>query len=427
MTTGTRSALMKVLLINTNDIRGGAARAAYRLLKGLQLVGLDSKMLSKYKKSSDPSVICHSSSLINSSWGRFIVPDMLPLVLYPRRKRLPWSTGWLQNDLPMQVAAQGADLVHLHWVGKGFMSFKAIPKFDVPLVWTLHDMWAFTGGCHYSADCTRYTESCGSCPQLRSKKEEDLSRKIWRSKERYWEGVNLTVVAPSKWLADCALASSLFRDLPVRVIPNGLDTLVFSPKNREAARKRFGLHLDRTIILAGAVKASSDERKGFRVLGHGLKRLAESRSSDDLDLVVFGEREPARPPDMGFKVTFVGEINDDDALALLYSAADVYVAPSTQENLANTVMEAMACGTPVVAFDIGGMSDMIEHEVTGYLAQPFDTQDLARGISWVTQDRSLNRSLSCRARAKVEKEYAVDKVGRRYAQLYEEVLKGTTL
>ena len=334
-----------------------------------------------------------------------------------------WGVGWLDNDTPQRALSQNPELIHLHWVCKGFISIRGLADLSTPIVWTLHDMWAFTGGCHYSEDCTRYTDACGLCPQLRSRREGDLTRRIWNLKKRHWENLNLTFVTPSRWLSDCVKASSLLHSYPVKVIPNGIDTAVFAPHNREVARQNFGLVPDRKIILTGALKGLSDERKGFQLLAPALKRLVEGNLGDDVELVVYGQKAPARPPYMGLRTTFAGEINNDDELAILYSAADVFVAPSKQENLANTVMEAMACGTPVVAFNIGGMPDMIEHKVTGYLAQPFDIQDLARGISWVIQHNSPNRSLSDRARAKVENEYAHDKVGLRHALLYEDVLR----
>jgi glycosyltransferase involved in cell wall biosynthesis len=282
-------------------------------------------------------------------------------------------------------------------------------------------MWAFTGGCHYSQDCDRYTASCGVCPQLHSNKNWDLSRWVWQRKAKAWRNLNLTIVALSSWLGKCASSSSLFNDLRVEIIPNGIDTTKYRAIERHVARELLQLPQDKHLVLFGSVKATSDKRKGFHLLQPALQDLGKSGWHDELELVIFGVSQPANPPEFGFKVHYLGTLSDDLSLALVYSAADVFVLPSTQENLANTVMEAIACGIPCVAFNIGGMPDMIEHQKNGYLAQPYKIEDLAQGIAWVLENEERHQKLSHRSREKVEQEFTLELQAHRYFSLFKEV------
>lgn len=283
-------------------------------------------------------------------------------------------------------------------------------------------MWAFTGGCHYTQDCDRYLSSCGACPQLGSQKESDLSRWIWRRKAKTYKNLNLTIVTPSLWLGKCAKSSTLLKDFRVECIPNGIDTEIYRPMDKSLARDALRLPQDKKLILFGSLRATSDRRKGFHLLQGALQEL---RNSDDLrdstELVVFGSSEPSDPPKFGFKTHYLGSFNDDLALSFVYSAADVFVLPSIQENLANTVMEALACGTPCVAFDIGGMPDMIEHQQNGYLAEPYQTDSLAKGISLLIRDSSPYNYLSIRAREKVEKEFSLETQANLYSLIFKTI------
>ncbi|MDP5337685.1 MAG: glycosyltransferase, partial [Nodularia sp. (in: cyanobacteria)] len=222
--------MIKPLLINTNDIDGGAARAAYRLHQGLQKINIDSTMLVGNKTSDDITVLGANSKL-DKGWAK-IAPtlDSLPLKFYPQRNdKLIFSLQWLPDQLAAQIAQSNPDVINLHWINGGYLRIETLAKFKKPIVWTLHDMWAFTGGCHYSGGCDKYTKSCGACPQLGSQREGDISRWIWQRKAKAWENINLTIVTPSLWLADCARKSILFQNLRIEVIPNGLDTEVYKP------------------------------------------------------------------------------------------------------------------------------------------------------------------------------------------------------
>jgi glycosyltransferase involved in cell wall biosynthesis len=326
----------------------------------------------------------------------------------------------LPDKVPAEVAEINPDLIHLHWLGAGFLGVETLGKLTRPIVWTMHDSWPFTGGCHVPFDCQKYRQSCGGCPILGSSRERDLSRWNWKRKEKAWHGLNLTMVAPSRWLADCAQSSSLFHDVRVEVIPNGLNTEVFHPMDKEHARQVLGLPKGGKIILFGAVRVTSDPNKGFHLLQPALKALG--KKSSDMLAVFFGASDIAELPDLGMPVVSLGKILDEQRLAAIYSAADVFVVPSIQEAFCQTATEAMACGVPVVAFGATGLLDIVKHRECGYLAQPYDVDDLSRGILWVLEDEERRMQLSRRARQRAESEFNLDRMAERYLALYREVL-----
>ena len=414
---------MKTLILSTFDVEGGAARAAYRLHNGLQRIGIDSQMLVQTKYGDDRTVIAPQTKM-KRGFG-LIRPtlDSFPLVLYPNRQDILFSPAVLPDNLATLVAKLNLDVVHLHWVAGGFLRPKTLKHFNKPLIWTLHDMWPFAGGCHYDQECGRYRESCGQCPMLNSSKNWDLSRWIWRRKQKAWKDLDFTVVTPSHWLGDCAKASSLFCDLRVEVIPNGLDLSRFKPFDKHIARELLFLPQDKKLILFGAIDSTSDKRKGFQFLQPALQALANNEWENEIELIVFGSSKPPNPPELGMKTHYLGHLPGDLSLGLLYAAADVMVVPSIQEAFGQTASEAMACGTPVVAFGATGLLDIVDHKRTGYLAQPFDAEDLAKGIAWVIEDEERWQALSHQARQKVEDEFAIESVAQRYAELYKEVLE----
>jgi glycosyltransferase involved in cell wall biosynthesis len=418
---------MKVLLLNNSDIDGGAARAAYRLYQGLQRNKVDTQMLVQVKCSDNPGVIGSSASsgIGQAKTGLRLVLDKLPLKLYPAHGKATYSPQWLPDRTVSQVKKIRPDLVNLHWVNNGYVNINSIARFNQPVVWTLHDMWAFTGGCHYDQGCARYIDSCGKCPQLGSNRSFDLSRWIWKRKAKAWDNINLTVVTPSQWLADCAKKSYLFKNYRIECIPNGLDTNVYRPIDRRMAREILQLPQDKYLILSGSLGANSDKRKGFHVLQPALQKLSEAGWRDRLELLVFGMSQPKDPAELGLKTRYLGTLGDDYSLALLYSAVDAFIAPSVQDNLPNTVMEALSCGTPCVAFNIGGMPDMIEHQGNGYLASPYQVDDLAQGISWVLEDKERHDRLSYCAREKVLRQFTLNHQASLYSSLFSEILESS--
>lgn len=412
---------MRVVFLNTRDSGGGAARAAVRLLHGVREAGVDALMLVQRKLADDNAVVGSDGRFANELAVLRSDLDCAPLRLYPKRNHFIFSPAFLPEKLQSKVDLIKPDIVHLHWLGEGFLRLESLARFGRPLVWTLHDSWAFTGGCHIPFDCLNYREKCGFCPTLGSSCQSDLSRWVWRRKERVFRKLNLTVVTPSRWLADCARSSSLLERFRIEVIPNGLDLERFKPIDKSLARQIIGLPQDKKIILFGAMSSTSDKNKGFHLLQPALQKLVAKGWKENVELLVFGSTEPANAPDFGLRTHYLGRLHDDTSIALLYSAADLFVAPSIQENLPNTVMEAMACGTPCVAFNIGGMPDLIEHEKSGYLARPFEPDALAEGIAWGLEDEERSHVLSSRCRKKVA-DFSIDCVVGRYIDLYKNLL-----
>jgi glycosyltransferase involved in cell wall biosynthesis len=416
---------MKVLLVSASDIEGGAARATYRLHQSLQSFGISSQITVQTKHIEDKNIIGLPSGygFEKVITGSRLILDALPLKLYPNKERSNhFSVQWLPNNLSSQVYEIQPDIVNLHWVCCSHVQIEALAKINKPIVWTMHDMWPFTGGCHYSSNCERYKESCGTCPQISSSRNWDLSRWIWQRKSKAWKNLNLTIVSPSSWLAKCASSSSLFKNLRIEVIPNSLDTDIYRPIVKNTARELLKLPQDKQLVLFGSVCATSNKRKGFHLLQPALQKLSKAGWKDKIELVIFGSSEPEQPLDLGFSVHYLGTLNDDLSTVLAYSSADLYVLPSVQDNLPNTVIEALACGNPCVAFNIGGMSDMIEHQQNGFLAKPFEIDDLAKGIAWILDDRERHQKLSNRAREKAEQEFRREIQARQYTELFNQIL-----
>ena len=415
---------MRVLVVSTSNFAGGAARAAYRLHQGLKSIKVESKMLVQLQQGDDQSVLGLSSSsgIAQINNGIRLSLDQMPLKLYRNRLNGNFSLQWLPDIATSKIRTMKPDVVNLHWINNGFIQIESLRKFGKPIVWTLHDMWPFTGGCYYSSNCDRYRQACGSCPLLSSVKDKDLSRWIWHRKIKAWKDLNLTVVSPSNWLADCAQSSSIFSSTRVEAIPNGINTNIYRPINKQLAREILGLPKDKYLILFGALKATSNRRKGFHLLQSALKNLSKSRIRDKLELVIFGSSQPENQPNFGFNTHYMGLLNDDISLCLMYSAADTFILPSIQENLSNTVMEALSCGVPSIAFNIGGMPEMIEHLQNGYLAQPFEVEDLAKGIVWVLENHERYQKLSFYARKKVEQQFTQEIQANRYTSLFSELI-----
>lgn len=408
---------MKILIINTSDICGGAARAAYRLHQALLSNNVDSQMLVQTKSSDDFTVNSVSSKLQKGLNKLRPTLDSIPIRRY--KNKTLFSSAWLPSkQIINRINAINPDVVHLHWINAGMIKIEDLPKINAPIVWSLHDMWAFTGGCHYDEECGGYERNCGECRVLGSEREKDLSRKIFYRKQKTYSKIkDLTVIGLSHWLYSCAKDSFLFEDKKVFNLPNPIDIDVFRPFYKEKSRELWSLPKNKKLVLFGAMGATSDPRKGFNELSNAITRITE----DNIEFVIFGASTPLNPPDLGCKVHYVGSISDDVSLVTLYSAVDVMIVPSLQENLSNAIMESLSCGTPVIGFDIGGNSDLINHLKNGYLAKPFDTTDLANGIKWVLNNERYDE-LCENARNKVIYEFNSKIVAKKYIDLYNEII-----
>lgn len=415
---------MKILMINKNDIEGGAAKAAYRLHKALVDEGLESFMLVANKKSSDPRVI----ELAGNKWQKGInflkiIFDRLPTVFYFNRTKTPfYQAKFGINSIIKKINEINPDIVHLHWICGGMMRIEDLVKIRQPVVWTLHDNWAFTGGCHIMWDCKKYKERCGACPRLGSHKENDLSRKIFLRKEKIFSlKKDIFVIGLSRWIYECSKDSTLLKEKKHFLLPNLLDTNFFRPLEKQKMRDKWGFPKNKKLVLFGAYKATQDANKGFRKLCEALQKM----ENKNIELIIFGSGQIRNISKLNFKVNYVGKLLDENSLVTLYNAVDVVVVPSLQENLSNTIMESLACGIPVVAFDVGGNRDMIEHKINGYLAKPFDTGDLAYGLDWVSNNPDYQKI--CRnAREKILKEFDSEIIVRKYIEMYKEVANSSS-
>jgi glycosyltransferase involved in cell wall biosynthesis len=416
---------LKIVHVCTRDGKGGAHRAAFRLNRSLQQLGAESGMLVSEKISSDPSVTALPRDPIaylrrRLRWRNLPVKYLRYWPSRPRGYTL-YSDHQSGRGKLLTKNIPDCDIINLHWVAQfiDYDSFFKVAPTVAPIVWTLHDMNPFTGGCHYSLECNRYEESCGFCPQLGSNHEADVSHQIWREKTGILKQVpkgGLHIITPSHWLADRVRASSIMGSLPFTVIPNGLDTRVFCPQDRQEARRVLGIPQDRKVILFVA-NTLRIRHKGFALLLEALNHL---EVSDEYLLVSLGSGQP--PLGGGVEHLHLGHINDNQRIAQVYSAADVFVIPSLQDNLPNTVMESMACGTPVVGFDVGGIPEMVRQGETGLLAPPHDVNALRETIVRLLGDDELRAAMGENCRQVALAEYSLEVQARGYLKLYHQLL-----
>jgi GT2 family glycosyltransferase/Flp pilus assembly protein TadD/glycosyltransferase involved in cell wall biosynthesis len=425
----------QVVHLCTQDF-GGAGKAAYRLHKGLQQIGVASRMLVMNKKSGDPSVKVfppeYPGPFMQSVdiptyespiWQQQILRWQTELTTYQKRPAgLEMFTDALSDIQLEQIQEiRDAEIINLHWVA-GILDYPAAPLAlkDKKIVWTLHDMNPFTGGCHYSGDCEKYKENCGGCPQLGSLNGEDLSRQIWAQKYYAFQNLDLNIVTPSKWLASCASESSLLSGFPVNVIPYGFPLDTFRPYPKSEIRKSLNIPENAKVILFGA-DSIVNARKGFVYLLEALKRLPPNKENAAV-VLTFGNFPQDLQINTDHQIYNLGSLTDENQIALAYSAADVFVIPSLEDNLPNTVVEAMACGVPVVGFKIGGIPDMIEHKKNGFLAKPMDIDSLLEGIEWTLSACDRNADISSLCRETSEDKFALEIQAKTYKELYDSLL-----
>jgi glycosyltransferase involved in cell wall biosynthesis len=414
---------LRILHLNTYDVTGGAALATYKLHRGLCKLGYDSSMLVAHRKSTDPTVSAFAPKRdLPSRLSRRLRHESIKFAFSRYKQTRPAGLEGFTDDRSLygsQLLRQlpECDIINLHWVA-GFLDyshfFEGVPQ-HIPIFWRLSDMNAFTGGCHFDVGCGKHESGCGACPQLGSASEEDLSRDIWKRKERVFRAVRherLHVVALNQWMAESVRRSPLLGRFGVTVIPNGVETDVFAPRDKHFARDVLGIPQDANVLLFAA-DSVTNRRKGFHVLTEALNTLPDS---SNIALVSVGAGNVKLGH--GIPHIHVGHVEDRQRLSLVYSAADVYVVPSLQDNQPNTVLESMACGTPVVGFDVGGIPDMVRPGITGLLAPVGDARGLRAAILQIFEHRETRASFGAACRRVVMEEYTMDRQVRQYAELY---------
>jgi glycosyltransferase involved in cell wall biosynthesis len=407
---------MKILQINFSDFAngGGGAIAMYRLYLGLKRSNIDCKILSGVKTLE----ILDSKSIARSSKLEYLIK------LFTSRLGLNdihcvSSFGISENDLYIN-----SDILNFHVIHSGFFSYLAIPKLtkDKPAIFTLHDMWSFTGHCAYSYDCDRWQHGCGNCPypDIYPPIKIDNTYLEWKLKDWVYSKSNLTIVTISKWLTEQVKKSMLNR-FNIHYIPNGIDTEAYKPLNKEECRHILGISWNQKILMFGAVSLK-DQRKGSDLLIKSLQQLPSSLKSDIL-LLTLGEGGEKIAEMVGIKTLNLGYVSSDRLKSIAFSASDLFVFPTRADNLPLVLQESMACGTPMVSFDIGGVPDLVRHNITGYLAKPEDIQDFSNGIVQLLEDDQLRQNMSKNCRAIAISEYSLDLQAKRYIELYEQVLQ----
>jgi glycosyltransferase involved in cell wall biosynthesis len=411
---------MKIIHLSSSDISGGAARASYRIHKALLNEGYESNMIVNYKYSKDKKIL--------GPKGKF---KIFLIKLRPRIANLilkflksvndnPHSISVLPSNLVNKINTSDADIVHLHWINHEMLSISDIAKIKKPVLWTLHDMWAFCGAEHLPNN-DRWQNGYTKNNRPNNESGFDLNRWTWLRKLKHWKNP-IQIITPSRWLANCVNVSKIMHDWPVSVIPNMIDTSIWKPSDKIKARIKFGIPSNISLIVFGTNGANMSHNKGFDLLIKTLKIIKKNGNLRNIELAIFGKHDSRDDHNIDFPIHYIGHLNNDYNLVDLYSAADVVLIPSRIESFCQIASESHACGTPVAAFDVGGLKDIIDHYKTGYLAKSYDTNDLAEGLIWIL-DKKNQTDFKQACIKKVNDEFSQKKIVREYLNIYKKILK----
>ncbi|WP_439183596.1 glycosyltransferase [Carboxylicivirga taeanensis] len=404
---------MRVIHLTGKDFYG-AGRAAYRLHKALLKNDVDSLMVVGEKESTDPEVI----NIQQSAWAKWRRKLMIKIekALLKLTPGTLFSSGIYALRQTKRINQLKPDIVHIHWINRGFFDVRCLSKIKAPVLISMHDMWYYTGGCHYATNCFKYQSSCEGCIRAANRFTAQQVSQWQAIKSTVYQKTNqLVFVGLSRWMTQCANNSALLRHQRVVNLPNCIDTSKYAPT--ENPKQQLGFQSDKKLILFAAVDALSDANKGFALLEKALSFLSAER----YELLILGDKGKKAFADTTFKIHNTGFVTDDDLLIKYLSAADVVVVPSLMENLSNMIMEALSCSTPVVAYATGGNGDMIEHQVNGYLAEAFSAADLANGVNWCLENDERQMTLSTQARGSVIKKFNEELISNQYLKLYQEL------
>lgn len=419
---------MKVAFINTFDRLGGATQSCRRTALALRAAEVDVRIVAQEQTQPDEMVVP-----AYVGWQKYLARfreygERLRFV--PREAsravRFQFSFDDLGQDISKLPFIQEADVLHFHWISRAYLSlqsFQALARLNKPMVWSLHDMWAFTGGCHYAGSCTHFQKACGNCWHLKRPAKNDISHQIWTRKAAVYPGLNMTYVGSSAWLAGIAKTSSLLGQERVINIPTPVEQDIFCPMEKADLRRALTIGEDRIVLLFVAMNVQ-EKRKGFAYIKEALDLLAQSNSwiKEKVELLVLGRAQPADFADLPFPVHCLGRLSELPAIAKAYNTADVFLMPSLEDNLPNTVLESLSCGIPVVAFDTGGIPEMVAHQKNGYIAESQNARQLVEGIQWVLENPERYQQLSQAARATILNDYSYEKVAAKYLELYTQLL-----
>ena len=416
---------MRVLIINTSERIGGAAIAANRLMDALRNNGIQAKMLVRDKQTDNIAVTGLKKSLWSIwqfVWERIVIWKANHFKQHNLFEVDIANTG--TNILSLPEFTQ-ADIIHLHWINQGMLSLADIRRIiesRKPIVWTMHDMWPFTGICHYAGECKKYTSKCEQCPVLLKGSKKDLSFRTFQKKMKMFEGSRIHFVSCSQWLGNMAKNSKLIGHQNITSIPNAINTNLFKPKSKQAIREKYQIPSDKKLLLFGSMK-TTDKRKGMDYLVEACQILAKEQPDfcKQLGVVILGMNSEIYQSLFPFPIYAMNYVHAEKDLVDIYNIVDLYVTPSLQDNLPNTIMEAMACGIPCVGFNVGGIPEMIDHLHNGYVADYKSAEDFANGIHWALSE-SEYQSLSEEARRKVTSSYSESTIAKRYIEVYNKII-----
>jgi glycosyltransferase involved in cell wall biosynthesis len=408
---------MRVLIISSGDLAGGANRAAFRIHQALRGIGVESFMAVRRKDSTDPHV--HKMTPLELGWppvGRGYL-DMLPSIVC-RRKDEPISLGLQSANIGALVNRFKPDIINLHWINGGIARIRSVGRLPVPVVWTLHDMWPFTGGCHYSGDCLQYRKTCSRCPKIKPLLgAAALSQWVYNRKRKHWGGKQLHAITPSAWMKELARSSSLFAKADITHIPNCIDPRIFNGDAREQTRTELGLapHTQ-AILFAGA----NQTRKGADIIPIVIERLLNSPESERYRFLFLGGLPPTLVS--GKHVVELARSTDEERIASYYAASDLYALPSLEDNLPNTISESLNCGTPVAAFPTGGIVEMVQEGLNGALSPDYKASSFQDAILRSLTTLSWSRSAIAHA---ARETYAPSVVATAYQAAFKKYLAAT--
>ena len=414
---------MKILQINKSDSTGGAAVACLRLTKAFLADNKDVNVLVQEKNNHDDFVKSTGESFFKKkiNFLKFISERLFFLPFEKNAElRFAFSPADFGENISKNKLVKEADIIHIHWINQGFLSLRNIQQLlslNKPVVYTLHDMWLFTGGCHYAGTCENYSIKCGNCKFLKNPKPNDLSYKILQKKMKLFSSGNLHIIACSNWLANKAKQSTLLKNFPITSIPNPIDTKIFQPISKKTALQKWNLEPTKKYILFGSANIF-DKRKGLIYFMEALNfmKLNMPKILENTECLVFGKMKHELNENFPIKVNSLGYLQHTEDIVKAYNAADVFVLPSLEDNLPNTIMEASACGTPTVAFNTGGIPEMIVHETTGYLSDYKSAESIAKGLQYVFEN---NTFLAQNARNFALKNYSSEVVAQIFNSFYE--------
>ena len=416
---------MRVLIINTSERIGGAAIAANRLMDALKNNGIKAKMLVRDKQTEQISVVGLKKSwwkVWQFIWERVIIWKANKFKKHNLFEVDIANTG---TDITSLPEFKQADVIHLHWINQGMLALTDIRRIidsGKPIVWTMHDMWPCTGICHHARQCDKYQQECKNCPYLlNGGSPRDLSNKVFLQKKELYNNSSIVFVTCSQWLKEQAEKSALLDKHTVINIPNPININLFKPRNKQEARTRCNFPADKRIILFGAAKPT-DKRKGVDYFIESCNLLVQKHPElkDRIGIAIYGKQSEQIVPLLPFETYDLKYISSEKELVNVYNAIDLYATPSLEENLPNTIMEAMACGVPCVGFNVGGIPEMIDHLHNGYVAEYKSAEDFANGIYWTLTEGEYDM-LSEEASRKVTACYSEGTIAKKYIEVYNKI------